>query len=65
MTDRDEGHTPACWASPTCIVCGRRKKPRGRSAPLGMANSLCDHGCPGYAQEPLVGHFWPGEEADD
>ena len=58
-------HTEACWAMPTCTVCGLRKKPRGRSAPLEMANGLCSSGCPGYDQEPNVGHFWPGESADD
>jgi len=44
-----------------CKVCGRRKKPRGRSAPLEMANSLCDFECPGYDQEPEPGWLWPGE----
>lgn len=45
----------------TCIVCGLRKKPIGRSAPLEMANFLCDHECPGYRQEPHPGYLWPGE----
>jgi len=58
-------HTEACWAMPTCQVCGRQKKPRGRSAPLEMASSLCDHECPGFAQDPQAGHFWPGEPADE
>jgi hypothetical protein len=43
----------------TCTVCGFRKKPRGRSAPLGMAH--CADDCPGYEQEPHVGSLWPGE----
>jgi hypothetical protein len=59
-------HTEACWAMPTCTVCGLRKKPRGRSAPLEMANSLCSGpDCPGYAQGPQAGHLWPGEPADE
>jgi hypothetical protein len=45
-----------------CKVCGRRKKPIGRSAPIVMANSLCDHGCEGYYLEPKVGSLWPGEQ---
>lgn len=45
-----------------CVVCGLRKKPVGRSAPLEMANSLCDSDCPGYRQEPHPGYLWPGEE---
>jgi hypothetical protein len=47
----------------TCVVCGLRKKPVGRSAPLEMA--LCDHECPGYRQEPLAGVLWPGETEQD
>ena len=45
----------------TCTVCGLRKKPVGRSAPVAMANSLCDHECPGYYEEPKPGSLWPGE----
>ena len=44
-----------------CSVCGRRKKPRGRSAPLEMANSLCDHECKGYERGETTGDLWPGE----
>lgn len=55
-------HTEACWAMPECPRCHLRKKPRGRSAPLEMANSLCDHECPGYYNDPKPGHFWPEEE---
>lgn len=58
-------HTPACWAMPECTVCGLRKKPYGRSAPLEMANSLCDSDCPGYRHKPMAGHFWPGESKED
>jgi hypothetical protein len=59
-------HTDACWAMPICLVCGRQKKPQGRSAPFEMANSLCsDHECPGYGQDPQAGHLWPGEPADE
>lgn len=44
-----------------CTVCGLRKAPVGRSAPLVLANSLCDTDCSGYSQEPLAGDLWPGE----
>ncbi len=54
---------PGCWAPVTCTACGLRKKPHGRSAPLEMAGSLCDHECPGYLLDPEVGHLWP-EEGD-
>jgi hypothetical protein len=39
------------------------KQPIGRSAPLEMANGLCDDDCSGYRQEPRAGHLWPGELA--
>lgn len=50
----------------TCTVCGLTKKPRGRSAPLEMAYSLCDSDCSGYYLEPLPDTLWPNEldEAD-
>ena len=48
-----------------CTVCGRSKKPHGRSAPMAMANGLCDDDCPGYSQAPLPGCLWPGETAED
>jgi hypothetical protein len=54
--------TPCCWDAPVCAVCGRRKKPRGRSAPIEM--SMCDQDCPSYYDEPRSGHHWPGEECD-
>jgi hypothetical protein len=53
--------TAACEAMPTCSVCNQRKKPHGRSAPLG--SYYCDHECPGYDDEPRSGHLWPGELA--
>jgi len=53
--------TAACEAAPRCDVCHLTKKPRGRSAPLEMANGLCDDHCPGYRQKTLAGHLWPGE----
>ena len=49
----------------TCTVCGLRKKPHGRSAPLTMANSLCDYECPGYDKEPIPGCLWPNETDED
>ena len=42
-----------------CVVCDRTKKPRGRSAPMGL--SMCDDDCPGYWQEPHVGSLWWSE----
>ena len=48
-----------------CNVCGRCKAPRGRSAPLDMASSLCDNECEGYNQSPLPGELWPGETRED
>lgn len=56
--------TVECEAAPHCTVCGLRKRPRGRSVPLEMGNSMCDHECTGYDQEPKPGHLWPGELAD-
>jgi len=57
-------HTLQCWAMPECLVCGLRKKPHGRSAPLAAANGFCDSDCEGYQQEPRAGHFWPDEEPE-
>jgi len=48
-----------------CLVCGLRKKPVGRSVALAMANSLCDHECPGYFEEPRPGDLWPNESRED
>jgi hypothetical protein len=48
-----------------CTVCHRPKNPLGRSAPLAMANGLCDWECPGHELEPFVGTLWPGETCDD
>ena len=43
----------------TCTVCGLRKKPHGRSAPV--ESHYCDQQCPGYQHEPTPGCLWPGE----
>jgi len=48
-----------------CTVCHRRKKPIGRSAPLEMANSLCDGDCKGYWQDPQPGQLWVGETREE
>ena len=48
-----------------CTVCGRRKKPVGRSAPIEMANSLCDSDCRGYWEEPIPGDLWPRETREE
>lgn len=48
-----------------CLTCGLRKKPIGRSAPLEMANGLCDDECPGYREEPRPGSLWPGETEEE
>jgi hypothetical protein len=53
--------TEACEAAPTCVVCGLRKRPRGRDVAPEMENGLCGRDCTGYAQEPHAGHLWPGE----
>lgn len=49
-----------CELAPECVVCRRRKKPRGRDS---MDNGHCDRDCPGYHQDPQPGHLWPGELA--
>lgn len=56
---------PAVGVAVTCAVCHLRKKPLGRSAPMEMANSLCDHECPGYDQPPEPGDLWPGETREE
>lgn len=57
----NENCTEACWAVVRCDVCGLRKKPVGRSAPMEMANSLCDDECPGYRRGVLP-HLWSADE---
>jgi hypothetical protein len=47
----------------TCVVCGYRKKPVGRSAPLEL--HFCDSACPGYFEEPFPSHLWPEESEAD
>jgi len=44
-----------------CVVCNRPKQPRGRSAPMEMAGSLCNPDCPGYYVAPTADELWPGE----
>lgn len=46
-----------------CTTCGRRKKPWGRSEPLG--SYLCDSECPGFLEDPGPGQLWPGETQKD
>lgn len=46
-----------------CTTCGRRKKPWGRSEPLG--SYLCDSACPGFLEDPGPGQLWPGETQKD
>lgn len=63
-------HSEACRTPVDCTVCGKRKKPIGRSAPLEMAGSLCDMECTGYLALPHPPHLWPneclsGEETED
>lgn len=45
-----------------CDVCHLPKKPLGRSAPLEMANGLCDFECPGFDVGPQPDYLWPNEE---
>jgi hypothetical protein len=46
-----------------CAVCRHQKKPRGRSAPMGLR--MCDMECRGYDEAPFVGDLWPGETEED
>jgi hypothetical protein len=64
MARPDYWETCTTWCERVvyCIVCHKRKTPRGRSAPMEMR--CCDNDCPGYAQEPTAGHLWPGELAE-
>lgn len=49
-----------------CVVCYRRKAPRGRSVTVEMADSLCSHGnCSGYWASPYPGDLWPGETEEE
>lgn len=54
--------TEACRTPVDCTVCGLRKQPRGRCAPMEMANGLCSWDCAGYMQDPKPPHLWPGED---
>lgn len=47
-----------------CAVCGQRKCPRGRDAPM-AGGSYCDSDCPGYSQAPRPEELWPGERYGD
>jgi hypothetical protein len=47
----------------TCVVCGDRKKPVGRSAPCEWGG--CDDRCPGYRLAPFPGSLWPSESEAD
>ena len=60
---RDEKPKPVGVAA-NCTVCGKRKKPVGRSAPAELAVGMCDFGCPGYLEFPMPGSLWPGEEGE-
>ena len=55
--------TIECERVVRCVVCGRNKPPIGRSVPLIMGSSYCEHECEGHNQEPRGGHLWPGELA--
>ena len=46
----------------TCNLCGQRKKPIGRSAPLEWY--LCDDECHGYHQDPKPGSLWMNESEE-
>ena len=56
--------TKECERQVTCTVCGLSKQPHGRDVPAMAANSRCGNDCPGYNEEPTVGHLWPGELAE-
>jgi hypothetical protein len=57
--------TETCYAQAECNVCHLMKAPVGRSVPLEMASGRCNWECPGYNQEPRVGHLWPGEGKEE
>lgn len=65
MSDRDyiPAHFDLRGRYVHCDVCGKRKQPRGRSAPLEC--NMCDWECPGYDAEPRVGSLWPEELASE
>ena len=65
MTGAPTLETAKVGVAVDCTICGKRKKPIGRSAPHEMVGSMCDHECPGYRQEPLAGDLWPGETDED
>lgn len=46
-----------------CVVCGRVKKPHGRSALFPLR--YCDDRCAGYYQDPQPGCLWAGETEED
>jgi len=51
-----------CEVMPDCVVCRKRKAPRGRSIPPAAAGTYCDDwNCKGYLLDPRPGHLWPGE----
>lgn len=50
---------------PECSVCHRTKQPIGRSAPMEMANGLCNYECDGYRQDPQPTAHWNDEDAKD
>lgn len=56
--------TSDCERHATCSACGLWKRPRGRSVPVAAENGMCGWDCPGYTQDPQVGHLWPGEVLD-
>jgi len=52
------------YHTPLCVVCGKRKKPRGRSSPL--PSMYCSSKCRGYDLPPLPHrHLWPGETYEE
>ncbi len=50
-----------------CTMCGKVKKPHGRSAPVDswMCVSGFEDECKGYQEAPRVGCLWPGETDAD
>lgn len=46
-----------------CAICGKRKKPVGRSAPVELY--MCNSECKGYYEDPHVGSLWPNESEYD
>ena len=49
-----------------CKLCGKNKKPIGRSMPPEMHGTMCTSDtCKGYYDKPEASMLWPGEKSDE